>query len=95
MKKKAQYVIWYYETNLLGTVQHRLRNEYGRDVPNVKRFNGWYAKFKKTSSLCDLKRTGKPGVNEDTVDTCIAKLFSRQQKDHMLKCMNKVKKFLS
>lgn len=64
-KSKGPCVLCYHETN--SPIKRRVRNEYGRDSPGVKSIKGWRAKFKQTGSV-ELKRTGRPSVNEEAVD---------------------------
>ena len=41
----------------------------GRDPPDVKSIKGWHDKFKETGSVGDKRRSERPGVSDETVDT--------------------------
>ena len=66
MQEKAQCVLWFHESRSPVTVQRQFRREYGRDPPDVKSNKDWYDKFKETGSVCDKRRSGRPGVSDET-----------------------------
>ena len=67
MQEKAQCVLWVHESR--SPVHRQFRRKYGRDPPDVKSIKGWYDEFKETGSVCDKRRSGRPGVSDKTVDT--------------------------
>ena len=42
--------------------------ETGRPPPDVKSIKAWHSKFVDTGSVGDLDRSGRPSVNDETVD---------------------------
>lgn len=68
LQEKSQCVLWFHETHSAVTVQRNFLRNFGRPPPDVKSIKSWYAKFQERGSVCDKERTGRPRVNQDTVD---------------------------
>jgi hypothetical protein len=68
LQEKSQCVLWFHETHSAVTVQRNFWRNFGRPPPDVKSIKSWYAKFQERGSVCDKERTGRPRVNQDTVD---------------------------
>ena len=60
--------MWFNKTKSPVSVQRNFRREYGRSPPDIKSIKSWYNKFKETGSVGDLKRSGRPKTNEETID---------------------------
>jgi hypothetical protein len=58
-------------------------NQYGRHPPDVNSIKAWYEKFNETDSVGDLKRSGRPRSNEETVDV-VRNAFQRNPKKSTL-----------
>ena len=50
-------------------VQSNFKREYDQNPLDVKNTKNWYEKFKDTDSLGDIKRSGRPISNEETIDS--------------------------
>lgn len=70
LQEKAQCVLCYHEINFPVTIRRKFRNEYGRELPDVKTIKVW------TGRVGDLERTGRPSVNEETADVVERNLIS-------------------
>lgn len=68
LQEKSKCVLWFHETHSAVTVQRNFVRNFRRPPPDVKSIKSWYAKFQVRGSVCDNERTGRPRVNQDTVD---------------------------
>ena len=50
-------------------VQRKFRNEFGQDPPHINSIKRWFKNFMETGSILDRKRSGRPSIDEETVDT--------------------------
>ena len=49
-------------------VQGKFRNEFGQDSPRTNSIKRWFNNFMETGSILDRKRSGRPSIDEETVD---------------------------
>ena len=68
IQQKAQCVLWYNELKSPTAVQRKFRNEFGQDPPHTNSIKKWFKNFMETGSILDRKRSGRPSIDEDTVD---------------------------
>ena len=68
IQQKAQCVLWYHKSKSLTTVQRKFRYEFGQDLPHINLIKRWFKNFVETESILDRKRSGRPSINEETVD---------------------------
>lgn len=76
IEEKVECVLWYHETKSPITVQRNFQNVFGRLPPDPRSIIAWYAKFKKTGSVLDLPRKGRPTVSDEIVET-VRETFKR------------------
>ena len=67
-QQKAQCVLWYLESQSPTAVQRKFRNEVGQDPPHISSIKRWFKNFMETRSILDHKRSGRPSIDEETVD---------------------------
>ena len=73
IQQKAQCVLWYNELKSRTAVQRKFRNEFGQDPPHTNSIKRWFKNFMETGSILDRKRSGRPSIDEETVDAvCVA-----------------------
>ena len=68
IQQTAQCVLWYHELKSPTAVQRRFRREFGEDPPRTNSIKRWFKKFMETDSILDGKRSGRPSIDEKTVD---------------------------
>ena len=68
IQQKAQCVLWYNELKSPTAVQRKFRNEFGQDPPYTNSIKRWFKNFMETGSILDRKRSGRPSIDEETVD---------------------------
>ena len=68
IQQKAQCVLWYNELKSPTAVQRKFRNEFGQDPPHTNSIKSWFKNFMETGSILDRKRSGRPSIDEETVD---------------------------
>ena len=68
IQQKAQCVLWYNELKSRTAVQRKFRNEVGQDPPHTNSIKRWFKNFMETGSILDRKRSGRPSIDEETVD---------------------------
>jgi len=68
IQQKAQCVLWYHELKSPTAVQRKFRSEFGEDPPYTNSIKRWFKKFMETGSILDGKRSGRPSIDEETVD---------------------------
>jgi len=68
IQQKAQCVLWYHEMKSPTAVQRKFRSEFGEDPPHTNSIKRWFKKFMETGSILDGKRSGRPSIDEETVD---------------------------
>ena len=66
IQQKAQSVLWYHKLKSPTAVQ--FRNEFRQDPPHTNSIKRWFKNFMETSSILDRKRSGRPSIDEETVD---------------------------
>ena len=67
-QQKAQCVLWYHKLKSPTAVQREFRNEFGQDPPHNNSIKRWFKNFMETGSILDRKRSGRPSIDEETVD---------------------------
>ena len=68
IQQKAQCVLWYNKLKSPTAVQCKFRNEFGQDPPHTNSIKRWFKNFMETGSILDRKRSGRPSIDEETVD---------------------------
>ena len=68
IQQKAHCVLWYNELKSPTAVQRKFRNEFGQDHPHTNSIKRWFKNFMETGSILDRKRSGRPSIDEETVD---------------------------
>ena len=68
IQQKAQCVLWYHKLKSPTAVQRKFRNEFGHDPPNTNSIKRWLKNFMETGSILERKRSGRPSIDEETVD---------------------------
>ena len=68
IQQKAQCVLWYNELKSPTAVQRKFRNEFGQEPPHTNSIKRWFKNFMETGSILDRKRSGRPSIDEETVD---------------------------
>ena len=65
---KSKMCFWYHKLKSPTAVQRKFRNEFGQDPPHTNSIKRWFKNFMETSSNSDRKRSGRPSIDEETVD---------------------------
>ena len=69
IEEKAQCVLWYHKLKSPTAVQRKFRNEFGKDPSHINSsIKRWFKNFMKTGSILDRKRSGRPSIDEETVN---------------------------
>ena len=68
IQQKAQYVLWYHKLKSPTAVQRKFRNEFIQNPPHIKSIKKWFKNCMETGSILDRKRSGRPSIDEETVD---------------------------
>ena len=80
IQQKAQCVFWYHKLKSPIAVKHKFRNEFGQDPPYTNSIKRWFKTFMKTGSILDRKRSGRPSIDEETVDAVRVAFHCSQRK---------------
>ena len=67
IQQKAQCVFWYYKLKSPTAIQRKFRNEFGQDLLSLTALR-WFKNFMETGSILYRKRSGRPSIDEETVD---------------------------
>ena len=86
---KAQYVLQYRELKSPIAVQRKFRNEFGQDPPHTNSMKRCFKNFMETGSILDRKRSGRPSIDEDTVDA-VRVAFHRSPKKSIRAASNEL-----
>ena len=65
--QKAQCVLWYHKFKSPTAVQRKFRNEFGHNPPHTNSIKRWFKNLMETGNILDLKRSGRPSIDEETV----------------------------
>ena len=68
IQQKAQCVLWYHKLKSPTALQRKFKNEFGQDPPHTNSIKRWFKNFMETGSILDRKRSGRPSIDEKTVD---------------------------
>ena len=68
IQQKAQCVLRYHKLKSPTAVQRKFRNEFGQDPPHTNSIKRWFKNFMETGSILDCKRSGRPSIDEETID---------------------------
>ena len=68
VQQKAQCVLWYHKLKSPTAVQRKFRNEFGQGLSHTHSIKRWFKNFMETGSILDRKRSGRPSIDEQTVD---------------------------
>ena len=68
IEQKAQCVLLYHKLKSPIAVQRKFRNEFGQDPPHTNSIKRWFKNFIETGSILDRKRSGRPSIDEETVN---------------------------
>ena len=63
-----QKALWYHKSKSPTAVQRTFRNEFGQDPPHTNNIKRWFKNFIETGSILDRKKSGRPSIDEETVD---------------------------
>ena len=80
IQQKAQCVFWYHKLKSPTAVQRKSRNEFGQNPPHTKSIKRWFKNFMETGSILDRKRSGRPSIDEETVDAERATFYRSPRK---------------
>ena len=69
IQQKAQCVLWYHKLKSPTAVQRKFRNEFGQYPPHINSIKKGFKNFMETGSILDCKRSGRPSIDEETVDS--------------------------
>ena len=78
--KQAQCVFWYHKLKSPTAVQHKFRNEFGQGPPHTNSIKRWFKIFMETSSILNRKRSGRPSIDEGTVDAVRVAFYHSSRK---------------
>ena len=68
IQQKAQCVLRYQQLKSPTAVQRKFRNEFGQNPPHTNSIKKWFKNFMETCRILDRKRSGRPSIDEETVD---------------------------
>ena len=68
IQQKAQCVLWYHKLKSPTAVQRKFRKKFGQDPPHTNSIKRWFKTFMETGRILDRKRSGRPSIDEETVD---------------------------
>ena len=86
---KSTICPWYYKLKSPTAIQRQFRNEFGQDPPHTNSIKRWFKNFMETGSILDCKRSGRPNVDEETVDA-VPVTFYRRPRKSILVASNKL-----
>ena len=66
--EKAFCILEFARSESAVIVQKAFRVKYHKDPPVYNRIKKWYSKFEEDDCLCDVKRSGRPGLTEEKVE---------------------------
>ena len=89
IQQKAQCVLWYHKLKSPTAVQRKFRNELGQDPPYTNRIKRCFKNFMETGNILDRKRSGRPSIDEDTVDA-VRVAFHRSSRKLICVASNKL-----
>ena len=69
IQQKAQSVLWYCKLKSPTAVQGKFRNQFAQDPPHTNSIKRWFKNFMETGSILDCKKSGRPSIDKETVDT--------------------------
>ena len=78
VQQKAQCVLWYHKLKSPTAVQRKFKNEFGQDPFHTNSIKRWFKNFMETGNILDRKRSGRPSIDEETVDA-VRVAFHRSQ----------------
>ena len=67
-KAQCQCVLWYHILKSPTAVQRKFRKGFGQDPPHTNSVKRWFKNFMETGSILDRKRSGRPSIDEETID---------------------------
>ena len=88
IQQKAQCVLWYHKLKSPTAVQCKFRNEFGQDPPHTNSIKRCFKIFMKTGSILDRNKSGRPSIDEETVDAVRVAFHCSPRKQFVLHQMN-------
>jgi hypothetical protein len=67
--ERALCVGWLFETKSVTQTQRNYRTQYNKQPPSDYAIRDWQWRFLETGSVHDRKRSGRPGVSDECVET--------------------------
>ena len=89
IQQKAQCVLWYHKLKSPTAVQRKFRNEFGQDPPHTNSMKRWFTNFMETGSILDRRRSGRPSIDEETVDA-VRVAFHRSSRKSIRVALNEL-----
>ncbi|KAG7172020.1 putative Helix-turn-helix domain-containing protein 4 [Homarus americanus] len=68
-QEKVQCVVWFAERKPVTTVQGQFCQRFGKEPPSKPSIRAWFQKFLETGSICDLPRSGRPRMSEESIES--------------------------
>jgi hypothetical protein len=69
VQERALCVGWLFETKSVTQTQRNLRTQFNKQPPSDYAIRDWQQRFLETGSVHDRKRSGRPGVSDECVET--------------------------
>jgi len=79
-QQEAQWVLSYHKLKSPTAVKRKFRNEFGEDPPHTDSIKRWFKKFMETGSILDGRRSGRPSIDEETVDAVRVAFYHNPRK---------------
>ena len=80
IEQKIQCVLWYHKLKSPTAVQRKFRNEFGQDPPYTNNIKRWFKNFMETGSILNRKRSGRPSIDEETVNVVYVAFHRKPRK---------------
>ena len=80
IEQKVQCVLWYHKLKSPTAVQSKFRNEFGQDPPYTDNIKRWFKNFMETGSILNRKRSGRPSIDEETVNVVYVAFHRKPRK---------------
>jgi hypothetical protein len=69
VQERALCLGWLFETKSVTQTQQNYRTQFNKQHPSDYAIRDWLRRFLETGSVHDRKRSGRPGVSDECVET--------------------------
>ena len=80
IQQRVQSVFWNHKSKSPTAVQRKFSYIFRQDPPHINSIKRWFKYFMETGNILDRKRSGRPSIDEETVDAAHVAFYGSPRK---------------